>query len=118
MILVDTSVWVDHLRRGNPILKPLLEKGDVLCHDLIVGELSCGSLKNREEVLALLANLPRILQAAHKETLMFVTQHGLYGKGIGWIDAHLLASARLSHARLWTIDRRLAAIANNLKLSF
>lgn len=107
MILVDTSAWVDHLRAGSPRLRRLLEEGEVLCHPHVVGELACGSLGRRAEVLGLLKALPRATVASDEEAHRLVDAHGLHGRGIGWIDVHLLASALLSDAGLWTLDRRL-----------
>ena len=113
-MLVDTSVWVDHLRRGNAILAPHLGRAEVWCHPFVIGELACGRLKNRREVLALLTALPQVRQADHDEVLAFVESNGLGGSGIGWVDAHLLASAMLTSVPLWTLDRRLASMARAL----
>ena len=115
MILVDTSVWVEHLRTGVPDLAELLERGDVLTHPFVIGELACGSLKNRDEVLSLLAALPSAVVASNDETLLFIEQRKLFSKGIGYIDAHLLASVTLTaDTRLWTRDKRLAEVAESL----
>ena len=118
MILVDTSVWVDHLRAGNRTLQALLDAAKVLVHPFIVGELACGTLRNREEVLVLLQALPEVQTAEHEEVMGVVERERLYGRGIGWIDAHLLTSARLSGAGLWTLDRRLSKVASALALAF
>jgi len=118
MILVDTSVWIDHLRTGNRQLQALLEDADVLIHPFVVGELTCGTLRNRDEVLALLRALPEAPPAEHIEVMRLVERERLYGRGIGWIDAHLIASARLSSAPLWTLDRRLGHVASRLRLAF
>ena len=107
MTLVDTSVWVQHLRHGNRDLRSLLEKEDVLCHPLIIGELACGSITNRNEVLDLLQALPVALTAEHHEVMHFLHEQRLYGRGLGWIDLHLLTSVSLSKASLWTNDRAL-----------
>ena len=96
MILVDTSVWIDHLRRGNERLKSLLHDDQVLCHPFVIGELACGNLHNRNEVLYLLEALPGVPVADHTEVLHLIDAHRLYGQGLGWIDAHLLASALLT----------------------
>lgn len=96
MTLVDTSVWVNHLRRGDDELRALLEGGEVLCHPCIVGELACGSIANRTEVLDLLQALPQSTIAEHDEVMQFLQAKRLYGRGLGWIDLHLLASASLS----------------------
>lgn len=113
MILVDTSVWVDHFRFGDVDLAELLDRGDVACHPFVVGELACGSLKNRGEILQLLSHLPQLPMAAHEEALALIQSRRLMGKGIGWIDIHLLASALLAGVALWTRDRRLDAAARS-----
>lgn len=112
MTLVDTSVWVDHLRSGNRALVSLLERDEVLTHPFVIGELACGRIRNRREILGLLATLPRAVMADHDDVLAFVETYRLPGRGIGWIDAHLLASARLSHARLITLDSSLSRAAS------
>ena len=118
MILVDTSVWIAHLRAGETRLAAALEAARVMMHPFVLGELACGNLKNRAEVLDLLAKLPEAPVADHPEALAFIGRHGLMGKGIGFIDVHLLASAALAGtAKLWTLDRRLAAVAEAMKLA-
>ena len=115
MILVDTSVWVDHLRRADAGLTDLLERGTVLMHPFVVGEVACGSLADRPAVLDLLQELPMAAVADPDEILTFIERRGLHGKGIGLIDAHLLASTALTAgARLWTRDKRLRAVAEAL----
>ena len=116
MILVDTSVWVAHLRQGTIGLDGLLLEGRVVCHPFIVGELACGNLSNRSEILALLQELPRAIVAEHREVMNFIENYGLMGKGLGFIDLHLLASARLTGVPLWTLDKRLKSVAANLRL--
>jgi len=111
LILVDTSVWVDHLRSGVPRLAELLQEGAVLIHPFVIGELACGNLRNRRQVLDLLHGLPAAKVASNSEVLVMIEQHQLMGCGIGYVDAHLLAAARLAGCPLWTQDRRLAAIA-------
>ena len=111
MILVDTSVWVEHLRRGLPHLATLLQEGAVLIHPWVIGELACGNLRNRPQVLELLQGLPVAVVASDGEVLLLIERDRLLGRGIGYVDAHLLASARLSHCPLWTRDRRLAVAA-------
>ena len=111
MILVDTSVWVEHLRHGLPRLATLLQEGEVMIHPWVIGELACGNLRNRRQVLELLLGLPMATVASDTEVLLLIERELLMGRGIGCIDAHLLASGRLSHCRLWTQDRRLAAVA-------
>lgn len=116
MTLVDTSVWVDHLRRGNARLGRLLEDGLVITHPFVVGELALGRMRQRNEVLGLLGELPRAEAAQHGEVLDFVERHGLAGSGIGWVDVHLLVSAALSGVGIWTLDRRLSIAAQRLSL--
>jgi predicted nucleic acid-binding protein len=119
VILVDTSVWIDHLRKGEPALIAALETGQVLMHPFVVGELACGSLDNRTELLSLLRDLPQAPVATDAEALGFIERHALMGRGIGYLDVHLLASVALAgRARLWTRDKRLAIVADSLKLTF
>lgn len=119
MILVDTSVWVEHLRSGNATLAGELGAGRVLAHPFVIGELACGTLKNRREVLDLLGRLPSVPTATHTEALGFLERRSLMGRGIGFVDVHLLASAALAApARLWTRDRRLRAVATELNLAY
>jgi len=117
MILVDTSVWIDHLRSGTIGLDALLNDGQVICHPFIIGELACGYLKNRTEILALLQELPTAIRADDKELINFIENHMLMGKGLGYIDIHLLMSAMLTKVPLWTIDRRLHEISLQLRLT-
>lgn len=117
MILADTSVWVDHLRKGNKRLAGFLNKGVVLCHPFIIGELTCGNLKNRSKILGMLASLPSISVAEHDEVLDFISRHKFQGQGIGWIDAHLLASTYLARCRIWTLDKFLLRVAKSLKVA-
>lgn len=116
MILADTSVWVDHLRRRNRHLAVALDRSEVVCHPFVVGELALGHLKRRREILDLLSRLPAAPVADHTEVLLMAEQSGLVGSGIGWIDAHLLAGARLAGVGLWTLDRRLARAARSMGL--
>jgi len=112
VILADTSVWVDYLRAGEPALATALEEERVLMHPLVLGELACGNLRNRHEILELLARLPTAPTASGAEALGFLERHALMGRGIGYVEVHLLASVALAgQAQLWTRDRRLAAIA-------
>jgi predicted nucleic acid-binding protein len=113
-VFVDTSVWVDHLRRGEPLLQDFLSSGQVTTHPFVIGELACGNLSNRGELLALLSELPLVTIATHEEVMHLIERNRLNGKGLGWIDMHLLASALMSHSPLWTRDRRLASVAKTL----
>ncbi len=118
MILVDTSVWIDHLRVGDEHLSDLLNTSQVLAHPFVIGELACGNLHNRDDVLRLLDDLPRAPVASHEEVLHFIECNKLMGQGIGFIDAHLLASTALADAALiWTRDRQLQKAARKLKLA-
>lgn len=116
MILVDTSVWIDHLRRGEAGLAARLVEGVVLIHPLIIEELACGRLSPRPEILTLLGVLPRAPVASHAEILAFIENEGLDGAGVGALDVHLLASARLARAALWSRDKALAGVARRLGL--
>ena len=111
MILVDTSIWIDHLRSGSPALAALLQNEAVCTHDFVIGELACGNLRNRAEVLGLLQSLPRLSAATEDETLFFIEQQHLMGRGIGYVDTHLLAAAVIRNIPIWTKDKRLMAIA-------
>ena len=110
MVLVDTSVWIHHFRSGNARLRELLREGEVATHPMVLGELACGNLLRRAETLRLLNRLPRIPQAADHLVLQSIDSRRLFGKGIGWIDAHLLTACLLSSVPLWTLDRRLAEL--------
>jgi predicted nucleic acid-binding protein len=110
MTLVDTSVWIDHFRNGNPHLRDLLEEGEVATHPMVLGELACGNLARRVQTLRLLARLPRIPQVADHLVLQAIESRRLFGEGIGWIDAHLLTAALLSSVAFWTLDRRLGRL--------
>jgi len=115
MTLVDTSVWVDHLRHGNDRLASLLDDGSALCHPCVIGELACGNLAHRDRILSLLDALPEAPVAEHVEVLELVRSRKLHGQGLGWIDMHLMASALLAACPLWTLDRRLDAAARRLR---
>ncbi|CAA7624152.1 type II toxin-antitoxin system VapC family toxin [Magnetospirillum sp. UT-4] len=118
MILVDTSVWVDHLRSGDSGLMDLLDAGAVLVHPFVIGEIALGQLRQRDLILSMLDNLPRARVAADREVLFFIDRHHLAGLGIGYVDAHLLAAATLTpDTRLWTRDRRLGDAAERLGLA-
>ena len=116
MVLVDTSVWVDHFRRGLPALAEQLDAGTVICHPFVVGELACGDLKNRREMLELLHTLCTCPVASHEEVLHFIESNRLMGLGLGYIDVHLLASAKLAALALWTLDRPLKSVAARLNM--
>ncbi|MFZ7110303.1 MAG: type II toxin-antitoxin system VapC family toxin [Desulfatiglandales bacterium] len=118
MVLADTSIWVDHLRKGNRHLEALLLDGEVACHPYIVGELACGNIKNRSELLPLLQALPAAPVIDLTEYLYFVDQNHLQGSGIGFVDVHLLASAKLSGIPLWTTDKRLRDAAIRMNISY
>ena len=114
MILVDTSVWVEHFRSGSQRLQNLLLEGAVDCHPFVIGELACGNLRNRRETLNLLDRLPQLAVAEEPEVRHLVETRALHGRGLGWVDAHLLASAMIARGSLWTLDRPLASIATDL----
>lgn len=119
MILVDTSIWIDHLNHGVAVLARLLDANEVLTHPFVVGELACGNLKNRSAVLDMMNNLYAPVVAEHHEVLAMIQQRQLMGKGIGYVDAHLLASTLLTPAtRLWTRDRRLGDAATALGVGY
>jgi predicted nucleic acid-binding protein len=118
VILVDTSIWVEHLRDGNERLSALLGSGEVLGHPFVIGELALGNMRQREPVLHAYRRLPPVTVAADEEVLRFIDRQALFGRGIGYVDAHLLAAARLMPgAKLWTHDRRLHAVATQLSLA-
>jgi predicted nucleic acid-binding protein len=116
-MLIDTSVWVDHFRKRDHALAELLESGSVECHPFVIGELACGNLQSRSEILSLLDELPLVPVVEHEEALAFLQANNLGGSGLGWIDVHLLAAARLGGTTLWTRDRRLAKAAVRLNLA-
>ena len=111
---MDASVWVSHLRDGNVELASLLNDGRVLCHPLIVGELACGNLKDRAVVLSFLQLLPMSIEAEHDEVLSFIEDNHLMGKGMGYVDVHLITSAVLTGVPIWTLDKKLAQTADSL----
>jgi predicted nucleic acid-binding protein len=118
VILIDTSIWIDHLRKNEAGMRRMLATGQVLCHPLVIGELAMGSFKRRDLLLRELSDLPRAKVAEDDEVLQFVSRYALFGSGIGYIDAHLLAAVRLMPGTLlWTRDKRLSEIANKLGLS-
>jgi predicted nucleic acid-binding protein len=116
--LVDSSVWIDHLRRGDDILADLLDREQVLLHPFVIGELAIGNLRHREAVLQDLRDLPKAVVADDEEVIRFVEERRLFGLGLGYLDVHLLVSVRLTpEASLWTRDKRLAAAAERLSLA-
>ena len=119
MILVDTSVWIDHLHRSEPMLVTLLSRSLVGQHPMVVGELALGTLKDRTDLLGSLAGIPSLEVASHDEVLVLVEERRLWGKGLSLVDAHLIASVLLtSGATLWTRDNRLRAVADDLGLTY
>ncbi len=118
MVLVDTSVWVSHLRDGNTELADLLNNGTVLCHPFIVGELVCGNLTDRSVILSFFQLLPMSIEAEHDEVLSFIENNRLMGKGIGYVDAALIASALLTDVPIWTLDKKLAQVADDLHIKY
>ena len=118
MVLVDTSIWIDHLRQGSRRLEKLLMDAEVMCHPFIIGELACGNLKNWNEIISLLQSLPMAPTIEFDEFLFFIDRNHLMGKGVGFVDIHLLASAQLAGAPLLTADKKLKSSADQLKLSF
>jgi predicted nucleic acid-binding protein len=118
VILVDTSIWVDHLRHGDPALVALLQSDRVMVHPFVIGEIALGSLKKRDMIIASLQDLPQAIVVTDKEALHFIESHSLSGSGIGYVDLHLLASTRLDKgSSLWTRDKRLLEVAQRLKMA-
>jgi predicted nucleic acid-binding protein len=117
VILVDTSVWIDHFRHNNTRLAALLESGRVRSHPFVTAELACGTLRHRAVVLELIGRLPASTMITPDETLAFIDAHRLMGRGLGYVDIHLLASAVLDKARLWSLDKRLDLAARALSVA-
>jgi predicted nucleic acid-binding protein len=117
MVLADTSVWIQHFRQGEPRLADHLSQGLVLMHPFVAGELACGNLKNRAAVLSDLHALPPAILASDAEVSRFIEDRRLWGRGLGWVDAHLLAASVLSQCEFWTLDKRLSQAAKELGLS-
>ena len=111
-------MWIEHFRHGLPALVRLLEAGQVQSHPAVVGELACGTLRQRATTLGLLHRLPRVLTATDDEALHFLERHHLSGLGLGWTDVHLLAATALGHGQLWTVDRQLHEAGRRLRLAF
>ena len=118
MILVDTSIWINHFRLGQAKFSALLNLGEVIMHPFIIGELACGNLPNRKNVLYLISMLPKTSIATDSEVLKLLEENSLYGLGLGWVDLHLLASSLISHVTLWTLDKRLAKTAQKLGVAY
>ena len=118
MILADTSLWVQHFRRGVPEFAEALQNGDISIHPVVIGELACGNLAERARTLTALCSLPRVETGAPEECLNFIESHALHGRGIGWNDIQLLVAARLSRNPLWSLDTRLTAAAIQLSVAF
>jgi predicted nucleic acid-binding protein len=117
-ILVDTSVWIKHLKEGDKNLVPLLEQGLVTCHPFIIGELACGGIKNRHDIISLLNDLPSTDILDHYDIMEFIEYRKIMNKGIGYVDVHLLASALVSETPLWTFDKALKKVANQLSIEY
>jgi predicted nucleic acid-binding protein len=113
MVLVDTSVWIDFLRQGNPKLEELLNDGEVVTHPLVIGELHVGNISKRKQFLSLLGDLPMIGECSHDEVLFFIEENKFHGKGIGYSDAQILCSAIVHETALWTLDKRLEKLAES-----
>jgi len=118
MILVDTSIWIDHFRFINTNLIEYLNAGQVVCHPLIIGELACGSIKNRDKILSLLQDLPVVNCMEHDAVLQFINENKLWGKGMGYIDVSILSSAVLTGIPLWTLDKQLMEESKKLHAFF
>jgi predicted nucleic acid-binding protein len=117
-VLVDTSVWINHLHRTQPELVALLRDTLVVMHPAVIGELACGTIPNRQEFLALWLSLPRVASVSFEEAMSLLEKRTLWGRGLGWTDLQLLASALISRTMLWTLDRRLRHTADQLLVSF
>jgi len=117
-VLVDTSIWVNHFRSSNPHLEDLLDNTEIVCHPLVIGELACGNLNKRKEILTLLAALPMAPEVDYQEAFEFIELNKLMGKGIGFIDVLLLASSRLAAIPIWTNDSKLKEAAHRLNISY
>jgi predicted nucleic acid-binding protein len=118
MVLVDTSIWVSHLRHGNSRLQKLLHEGRVVSHPFIIGELACGNLSNRSEIISLMQSLPMLDVVEHEELLLFIEHKKMMGTGLGFVDIHLMAAAILSGIPLWTQDKKLKQACSRLSIDF
>jgi len=118
MILVDTSVWIDHFRQKNDNLTSLLYRGTVQIHEFIIGELAIGNLKNRNPILDLLESVPKLKKLSHDEFMFFVDKYSLFGRGVGFVDIHLLAATKMANIKIWTLDKNLLKIAEEMNLNY
>ena len=119
MILADSSVWIDHLIVEDPHLVSMLDQQEILIHPMVIGELACGNMRDRADMMRLFRRLPKILAASHDEVLFLIEYHQMMGRGIGFIDAHLLASTAMTPStRLWTNDRRLMVLSSELGVAY
>ena len=118
MILIDTSIWIDHFRNENRLLSTLLMQGAVVMHEFIMGELAIGNFKNRKVVLSLLDSIPKLSKLTHDEFIYFLERNSFYGKGVGFVDIHLLGSSKLAGVKIWTLDRRLLELAIKQNLDY
>lgn len=116
MILADTAIWIAHWRDFNDALADLVDQAQVICHPIVIGELACGQFPRRKHVLSIMRSLPQIMQADHDEVCALIENHRLMGTGIGYADAHLLASCVLGDDQLWTLDQRLQEAAKRLRV--
>ena len=116
MMLADTSVWIDFLRKGNGLLQDLLEQGEISTHSLIIGELHVGNIPKRDAFLSLMSELPRVKEASYNEVIHMINTHNLYSKGVGFFDMHILASSIISNNPLWTLDKRLDKLSKEFNI--
>ncbi len=117
-VLIDTSIWISHFRKGETHLQKLLQDGKVLCHSFVIGELACGNLGNRDEILSFLDKLTCAPKAEDKEVLLMIKSNQLMGSGLGWVDVNLLASAMLARTKLWTADKNLQKASTQLDVLY
>lgn len=118
MMLADTSVWIDHFRRSNAYLAQSLAAGEIVCHSFVVGELATGMMRNRTEIIGLMRNLMQLPVAGEDEFLWMIETHGLFDKGIGFVDVHLLVACLKSGVPLWTLDKRLKHVAESMGVAY
>lgn len=118
MILADTSVWVEHLRRGFPLLAEQLSRAQIVIHSIVIGELATGNLERRKETLLWLSQLPRVEEASAPDCLAFIEQRKLFGLGLGWNDVQLLAAAARSRVPVWSLDKKMTQAARRLELAY